>query len=260
MNAARRGHSALCIAFALGLAMAVAARPSRAQSASPEAVARVRELFGSGMVAMRAQRYAEALQAFSQAYALVPQPQLLLNLAGAQVLTGRLVAGAESYRRFLHDAAQGPAEVYRADAERALAEAERRTPRVSLRVAGLSGGERITLDGVVLERASLGEPLRVDPGGHTVLVVRDGAEVGRVAFALAEGETRDVQIRARPAVFRMQTPRDSRERPAQRTHAGPSPWPWIGVGAVVVTAAAVIGLAIVLSEPVAGDSAPINVR
>jgi len=241
-----------------------------AQQYSAAVISEARDLFRAGLTAMREERYQDALRAFSQAYALVPQPQTLLNLAGAQVRTGRLVSATESYRRFLRDAAQGPAAVYRDDAQRALDEAERKVARVRVEARGLSETDRVTLDGVSLAPAALSSEVRVDPGEHVLAVARDDAEVARATFVAGEGEARTVRLavpvdvlRVRPSsvVTEHATSRPSR---VQRRRSDPadesaSPWPWIAVGGALLVAGAIAFAIVWVStepEPYASNLPP----
>ncbi|MCZ7677896.1 MAG: hypothetical protein M5U28_03585 [Sandaracinaceae bacterium] len=119
-----------------------------------------------------------------------------MNLAGAQVQTGRLVAGAESYRRFLSEARRGREARYRRQAQQALAEVEPRLGRLIVRVEGVGEEDTILLDGVELARAALGVGVPVDPGRRTLVVRRGEADRAREIVTVAEGEEREVTLRA----------------------------------------------------------------
>lgn len=185
----RRAAAALAV-----LAILAAAPRSAAQSASELAAAR--SLFEEGLAAARDGRWDEARQRFERSYEIAPRPTTLLNLAGAQVQTGRLVAGAESYRRFLAEARRGREARYRRQAQQALAEVEPRLGRLVVRVEGLEEGDTVVLDGVELARAAIGVGVPVDPGRRTLSLRRGDADRAREVVTVAEGEQREVTLRA----------------------------------------------------------------
>lgn len=185
----RRAAAALAV-----LAIFAFAPRSAAQSASELAAAR--SLFEEGLAAARDGRWDEARQRFERSYEIAPRPTTLLNLAGAQVQTGRLVAGAESYRRFLAEARRGREARYRRQAQQALAEVEPRLGRLIVRVEGLEEADTVLLDGVELARAAIGVGVPVDPGRRTLAVRRGDADRAREVVTVAEGEQREVTLRA----------------------------------------------------------------
>jgi hypothetical protein len=163
---------------------------ARAQSASETALGR--EQFRAGLAHARAERWAEALPAFRQAYELTHRPAILINVATAEVELGHLVEGAEAFRLFLREDHEGGDR--REAAERALAELEPRIPRLRLQIPGLAAGDEIHLGDEAVSRAALGSPLPIDPGSHVVTVVRGGREIHREAFDVAERDTREITI------------------------------------------------------------------
>jgi hypothetical protein len=254
-------------AFALGLGLsgalaASAAAQEPATTAGPTAAETTlaREQFRSGVEAARSGRWWEALEAFTRAYELAPRPLTLLNLAGAQVETGNLVEGAESYRRFIREAEGRAAEQIPA-AREALAAVEPRIARVRLEITNLARRDVVELDDVALSGAVLGEELPVNPGEHIVRVARDDAEIGRESFRVDEGERRVEPVR-------MQLPL----APVEPTEVGAgdgtvagggssifaSPWFWVVVGVVVVGAGVGVGLALTSGgqDPFSGNIPP----
>jgi hypothetical protein len=231
----------------------VAAPVAAAQEPAPTAaeVTLAREQFREGVAAARTGRWWEALEAFTRSYELAPRPATLLNLAGAQVETGHLVEGAESYRRFLREA-DGRAAQRIPMAEAALAAVEPRIARVRVEIDGLLSRDVVSLDDLPLSEAVLGEELPVNPGAHALRVERDGAEVGRAEFDVLEGERRMTPIAL--------TLPPGEEAPA--ASAGPSwlrsPWFWAAVGVVVVGAAVGIGVGVATSgdDPYVGNIPP----
>lgn len=111
----------LAIALALVTTMTSAAGaqprpvpPADAEEAAKEQAARAKAAFDRG-------DYAVAVEAYREAYRLVPSPGLLYNLGQAYRLLGACAEAAEAYREYLRLVPESP---YRATAEQNLAAAE----------------------------------------------------------------------------------------------------------------------------------------
>lgn len=256
---------AFCALFAVAL-------PAQAQSASEVAAARA--LFRDGLSAAREGRWQDARERFERSYAIAPRATTLLNLAGAQVQTGRLVAGAESYRRFLAEAQSGREASYRAQAESALAEVERRIAHVVIHVNGLRDAHVVSVDDEALPHAALGIDLPVDPGMHTVVARLGERELAREVAMLGEGERREIRIDAVDlGVARSTGPAassvpDAALQADAETPAGPSDdtalFVGIGIGiGVVVLAAAAVGTGFAVdaaNAPYSGNFGPGSIQ
>jgi hypothetical protein len=192
-------HSIRVIVW-LGLVAPAAVAQNAAPAHEPTAneIALAREQSRLGVEAARQLRWTEARDAFERSYRLYPRPLTLLNLAGAQVESGQLVAGVESYRRFLQQATSGPAAEQRANAQHALEDAEQRIPRVRLAATGLAESDELMLDGQVVSHATLGAALPVDPGSHVLAVLRNRADIAHLSFSVEQRATRDVSIDVPP--------------------------------------------------------------
>ena len=70
-----------------------------------------------------------ALEAFTQAYEVLPRPAILMNVAGAQVQTGRVVAGVASYKKVLASGFRTSSARGRAGPRRGRSEARARACR-----------------------------------------------------------------------------------------------------------------------------------
>jgi hypothetical protein len=238
----------------VALALGVAAAPSSASAQSSSELAAARALFQEGLRAAREARWEDARELSDRSYAIAPRPTTLLNLAGAQVQTGRLVAGAESYRRFLAEARGGREARYRPQAERALAETESRIGRLSIRIDGLTDSDVVMLDGEELARAALGVAVPVDPGTRTIVVRRGDGERARESVTVAEGEHREVAIDASMVELRVAGEHDHTAAPdaalRAETDTGTSTddgalWIGLGVGAaVLLVVGAAVGIAL----------------
>jgi hypothetical protein len=234
--------------LALWIALAGPVAVVHAATGSDEAA---QQAFRTGVDAARQERWPDALAAFEKAYGLSPRPVVLINLAGAQVRTGRLVEAAKSYHRILDDPASAETAAFKRAAAAVLPSLEERTPRVRVRPFGLLPADVVQIDGQAIDANKPGGAVQaLDPGEHTVIVARGGIERARVLFALAERESRDIALplpgpslvapsaaldvpsSARTGDVALVDRADSRS--ARRWWS--SPWTWVAAGVVLAGA------------------------
>ncbi len=90
-------------------ALAVAPWASAADTQTPASdAARAVQLNDTGSELYAAGNYAAALDAFQRAYALIPEPNLLFNIAGCHERLGQRTQAIEYYRWFLGTASANP--------------------------------------------------------------------------------------------------------------------------------------------------------
>ncbi|AKF06274.1 hypothetical protein [Sandaracinus amylolyticus] len=256
------------------LVFAPTGAPARAQDAaetSPSMQRTARSLYEDGVRAARARQWPEALDAFERSYALYPRPITLMNLAGAQRQTGRLVAASESYRRFLRDASERERSDYGAAIESALAAIDAQIAHATLRVDGLTSADRVQLDGEALDAHALGTEIALDPGEHRVVVARAEQTLLDHPFTLREGERAEVALEIPRAPVREPVPAPAEVAqtavpappttiPALHTepasHDDPTPWIIVGVSAGVVAIGVAILVGVLVSEGSGGQLPP----
>jgi hypothetical protein len=246
-------HRTRAVLVLLGVAAGTVGEAGPVRAAGTEEDAQ--QAFREGVEAARQSHWPEARASFEQAYALSPRPVVLINLAGAQARTGRLIEAARNYHRILEDPASSETAPFRKAAAEVLPELEQRIPRIRVHATGNTEADTFQVDGMDVPAASLAGPLPLDPGQHTLVVSRAGVERARVLFSLAEREERDIPL-GLPAVVALpsaqglpQPPATSdsgltlgatpvAEAPARRERPWwASPWTWGTIGAVVVVAA-----------------------
>jgi len=210
------------------------------------------QLFNQGVEAARRGDWENARAGFEAAQALSARPVILVNLAGAQARTGRLVDAARNYRAVADDTSADAAP-FREAALGVLKTLLPRIPRLRVRTAGLADADIVRLDEVPLARDALAEPVLVDPGSHTITVTRDGTDRARVTLSVAERETHDlsplaalgpppVPVAAAPGAAGgeqslLSRPSDREEAPPAHRSVWRSPWLWTAVAAVAAGAA-----------------------
>jgi hypothetical protein len=218
--------------------------------AEPSAVERetARSLLLSGREKRASGRLDAALEDFEKAHAIMGVPTTALDLGKAQEELGRLVEARTTY---LEAARVGPTPREPPAFTRARAEAKRRADALAPRLATLTvhapRGAALEVDGRELPPASVGAPIKLNPGRHAVVAKRDGHEE-RASVTLAEGSSESIELhlpdgdgaKAQAAPTRERTSdrsaRDSGERPTEapprRTET--NPLVWVGLGTAVV--------------------------
>jgi len=198
--AARRGHwpRAGAVALLVGATAIAGSPPALAEEAESEDIARARELYTEGLDAARAGSWEPARIAFERSFEISPRASTLLNLAGAQAETDRLVEAVASYRRFIMEAPGTPAARHLDAARDALRGVEARVPRLRIYVVGSSVGDLVYLDGEVVATDD-GAVHYVDAGDHSV-EVRQGETVRAFRrLSVVEGQDDQVVIALGPS-------------------------------------------------------------
>jgi hypothetical protein len=160
-------------------------------------------LYQEGQRAADAHDWSLACQKFRESNAREPAPGTLLNIANCEEKLGELNASLAHYEAVAvlvqDDRAKFATE--RAKVIRA------RIPKLVVRLAPSTPSDaRVERDGKTLPATSLGVPLPVDPGEHTLVLSVPGRADARVNIRLAERETRDVVLSSGTAALASTAP------------------------------------------------------
>jgi hypothetical protein len=244
----------VCGAFGGLTTAAVHAAPVRAPGQDEAA----QQAFRAGVDAARQERWTDARALFEKAYGLSPRPVVLINLAGAQARTGRLIEAAENYRRILDDQTSQETASFRRAAADVLPALEARIPRVRLRPSGLSPTDVIQIDGRAFDVEALGRGAPLDPAEHTLVVLHAGVERARVLFRLSERELRYITLplptvpdRPPPPSVVAANPSLDGGAPAEADPGAARAWwksPFLWTGAAVVVAGASVATFLLVSR------------
>jgi len=157
-----------------------------------------RALVVAGVQSAQAGRWEEARTKFEQAYSIYPSPNILVNLGAAQVETGQLVEGAESYRTFLAEANDPRLADRRQAVQEQLTVLEARIPRLSAQIEGLELGDDVDIDGRATSEEALRAGVPLNPGAHRLVVRRSGAVLAEREVSLAERQPQSIALDVRP--------------------------------------------------------------
>ena len=204
--------------------------------------AAAREQLKIGYTLAEAGKCDEAIPHLAESLRLDPRAITLINLADCEEKSGKL---ATALSHWVDARSRAQLESAKKIEDEAVARAtalEARIPRLTIVLAPGAPKEAVVeRDGIVLGSPSLGIPLPLDPGPHTIVVKTRGRAEAAFPLTLAEGESQRVEVDAGPA-----------ERAAALAilpgpaieKSGPRPLAYIGFGAAVAAAAvgAITGL------------------
>ena len=165
--------------------------PSRSWAQSDEERAGARTAARDGAKAFNEGRWADAVDLFSRAQALVKAPPHLLYIARAQEKLGQLVKARENYlqvkRMQLADDAPAAFTEAKQAAEAELAVLEPRLPYVTVNVQGAGDAPvTVTMNGAQIPSALVGVRRPVDPGDHKFQAFAKGMESDVVTVSVKE--------------------------------------------------------------------------
>lgn len=232
-------------------------------------VAAARALFDEGLKRVDAEQWSLAADCFSRLLKLRYSAVAAYNLALAHVRLGETVRALARLRELL---AQPGLEPKVREAAQALArEAERNVGQLKVRVHGECAACSVQVDGK-LWPGGVGLPAEVDPGHHSLALVRDSEVIATSDITVAPGARLSALLQANAASAGVELPVASApsvpsgalgEGAPPPAHSGSllaSPWFWGGVG---VLAASAVTLGVVLgsggtqaASPVPGNFMP----
>jgi hypothetical protein len=208
--------SKLASLFVAALAFSLATRPAFAAPAGDESEVdshtrtAARSLAAQGSAAFEAQRYAEALDLFERAAALVEVPTITLMQARTLVQLGRWVEAADRYASIQRwkeahaaAAAENPTFAQAVDsAQQELGPLMARMPKLNVNIVQVRNETlEVYVAGRRLPPALLGVDVPIDPGLQEIEVRRPGHETVVRQVTLVEGkrEQLTISIDVRPA-------------------------------------------------------------
>jgi hypothetical protein len=167
-----------------------AASALAAPSAKEKAEARA--LVNDAKKAMKDKRWSDAVGALKKADKLDPSLAIELDLAQAQINSGKLLDASKTLAAIEGNADKGAAaKKARETAAKMRADLKAKIPTVKVSVKGPSGKANVTLDG--LEVDASGE-IAVDPGDHNVGASAAGFKAVEKEVKLAEGARQTIEL------------------------------------------------------------------
>lgn len=143
-----------------------------------------REHFNRGAAAFDARRFGEAAKEFQAAYELTHSYQVLYNIGQVAAALGQAVDSVDALQAYLDQGGNTVPEENRAIAR---AELERQRALIgTISVRANPAGASVHIDGKLVGKTPLTDPVRVTAGKHSVMVLLEGYEA----------QSRDLQVAA----------------------------------------------------------------
>jgi hypothetical protein len=216
-------HRTLALLLTLGLSLGPLLVPERAL-AQPRDPAAAEVLFEAGRELLDAGDYEAACAKFAESQRLDPGAGTLMNWATCEEKLGKTASAWQHVKEAL--AAMPPGDDRVPFAQNKLRELEARLPWLTLRLEGASDGAVTVLrDGVVLEAASLGMALPVDPGAHSVVVRAEGYADQEFKIYIEEQEKKDLVVHPGAPLTKQEEPANAKKKPPVLG------WSLVGAGA-----------------------------
>jgi hypothetical protein len=204
--------SSRCWLAALGVVLAVLSMTPAtfAQNGPPTAqeLETARTLYKEGKELRAAGDLKGAVEKLRAAHALGQTPVTGIELARTYVLVGKLVEAREVALQIARlgvasDETEKSADA-RTEGAKLAEELRPRIPTLTVKIRGLAQGDvpHLSIDGVMVPDVALGEPQKVDPGKHDVLLsVGEGAAArqARASADTPEGQAIEVALDVPPA-------------------------------------------------------------
>jgi hypothetical protein len=197
----RRALLVACLRYsALGVPLvAVALCPRSAYAQDKKELSKARALFQRAIELEQAGNYTQALEQFRDVGQVRMTPQVRFHIASCEEKLGRLVTALGGYELALADA-ETVGEDFKNEVDTAVTRLRASIPKLVIQRG--TGGEaaEIELDGVALGASSVGVPVPLDPGPHSVNAKAPGFEPFSQTVTIAENEqkTVDIELTAEP--------------------------------------------------------------
>lgn len=180
------------LAFAVALGALSSAAPGYAQPSNKPASgpgqptpSEASERFQRGVASFREGDFDAALAEFSRAYKLSPNYRLLYNLAQVQAERHDSLAALKLLAQYLAEAGNALDDERRTNVLQMIEELQRHV--AELRVGCNVTDAELAVDGIVVGRIPLTEPLRVNAGSHNVRLTKEGYRSASKDISIAGG-------------------------------------------------------------------------
>jgi hypothetical protein len=221
---------------ALVLASAFVLAEGMAFAQGDDALTAARRLFTEAVADEDAHRYEAALEKFRRVEAVKETANVLYRIASCLDALGRRAEALTTYDAVVRLGAQDPASTDAVQASRVRgAQLESSVARLSVVVpADAPADTEVRLDDAVVDRASLGASVPVEPGRHTLRATAPGRAPFETAVQLTAGGRVAITVTLQPeAPSATPPPAASMPRavqPAAPLPAGPPVGAWVAFG------------------------------
>ncbi len=156
--------------------------------------------FNVGVDLFTSDDYLGALLAFEDSYRLKPKASVLFNIAMCQKALDRYLISLATFERYLSEAGQDLDPDIRKKVNNAIAEMKLKTGKLC--VLDAPDQSEVWVDGKIVAKAPIGDPIIVDPGKHAVQVLANGFHPFNLELHVEPG----IKIEVRASLKPIETP------------------------------------------------------
>lgn len=181
--------------FAFSLASLYAGglvNPSLVQAQDNPTRAAARTAFQGGVASYEAGAYAEALQHFQEAYRLMPNPTVRVNMANCYEQLDRPLEAIDHFERFLVEAGDDAPRAQVREVRSALSRLRSRVGEVFIRVQ--PDGATVIIDHGDSRRTPILDAIQMTAGGHHVEIRMDGHRTVNRDIVVDGGGRAEVEV------------------------------------------------------------------
>jgi hypothetical protein len=179
-------------AFSLPV-LGVALSSQTAHAQDKKELSKARANFQRAIELEQAGNYTTALETFRDVGQVRMTPQVRFHIATCEEKLGRLVTALGGYQLAFADA-DSVGDDFKAEVDRAVTRLQASIPKLVIsRGAGAEAAE-IELDGVALGASSVGVPVPLDPGPHSVNAKAPDSQPFSQTVTIAENEQKDIEV------------------------------------------------------------------
>jgi hypothetical protein len=179
------------------LGVTLSARSAQAQD--KKELSKARAQFQRAIEQEQAGNYTQALEQFRDVGQVRMTPQVRFHIATCEEKLGRLVTALGGYELALADA-ETVGEDFKNEVDAAVTRLRASIPKLLIQRGAGADAAVIELDGVALGASSVGVPVPLDPGPHSVNAKAPGYEAFSQTVTINENEqkTVDIELTAEP--------------------------------------------------------------
>jgi hypothetical protein len=177
--------------------LAVSLCPRSAYAQDKKELSKARALFQRAIELEQAGNYTSALEQFRDVGQVRMTPQVRFHIASCEEKLGRLVTALGGYELALADA-ETVGEDFKNEVDTAVTRLRASIPKLVIQRGTGAEAAEIELDGVALGASSVGVPVPLDPGPHSVNAKAPGSLPFSQTVTIAENEQKSVDIELTP--------------------------------------------------------------
>jgi hypothetical protein len=171
--------------------------PRSAFAQDKKELSKARALFQRAIELEQAGNYTTALEQFRDVGQVRMTPQVRFHIASCEEKLGRLVTALGGYELALADA-ETVGEDFKTEVDTAVTRLRASIPKLVIQRGTGADAAEIELDGVALGASSVGVPVPLDPGPHSVNAKAPGSLPFSQTVTIAENEQKSVDIELTP--------------------------------------------------------------